>query len=240
MKRSVFLVGLSGSGKTTIGRLLASHLDLPFKDTDEEIQRATGRSIPEIFNNDGEPAFRATERRIVERVMADGPAIVSTGGGVPMDDGSRRAMHAAGTVVWLDAPTDVLVSHLATSDAETRPLLAGDRAAAIERLRSERSFAYAQADLRITTANHSPEQLASMIAHDLEQLAEIDAVWVETPSRTYPVYVGAGALDLTGGRRPPTDEGHRRIIIGSARSTGVPAELQPNFGPRYELLRGLP
>jgi shikimate kinase / 3-dehydroquinate synthase len=200
MKRSVFLVGLSGSGKTTVGRLLAERLGARFVDTDVDIERTTGRRIPDIFAADGEAAFRELERRTIREVIEAGPAVVSTGGGAPVDDDSRRAMHAAGLTIWLDAPTEVLVQRLAALGTEERPLLAGDGgpAATLDRLRAERRFAYAEADLRVDTADLAPERVVAMIAADLEQLTGIDTVWVQAPSRTYPVYVGRGVLDLAG------------------------------------------
>jgi len=198
MKRSVFLVGPSGSGKTTAGRLLADRLGARFVDTDAEIERIAGRAIPEIFATNGESAFRALERRIVAQLSEEGPAVVSTGGGAPVDDESRRAMHKAGTIVWLDAPSDVLLARLTATGAHDRPLLAGDAKATLNRLREERRFAYAEADLRIDTSTLTPERIAAMIAADLEQLAGIDTVWVHAPSRTYPVYVGTGVLDRAG------------------------------------------
>src|SRR6266545_355547 len=124
MSNSVFLVGLSGSGKTTTGGILAERLGLPFIDTDVEIERRTGRSIPAIFAQDGEPAFRDAERNVIREICASGPAVVSTGGGAPLAEESRRAMHAAGKIVWLDAPTSVLVDRLEGAEADERPLLA--------------------------------------------------------------------------------------------------------------------
>lgn len=208
MKRSIFLVGLSGSGKTTVGRLLAARMSARFVDTDAELERIAGRSIPDIFANEGEAAFRALERQVVQHVSEDGPSVVSTGGGAPVDPTSRRMMHARGTIVWLDTATDVLLERLAQQGTDDRPLLSdgggadGDRAddarATLERLRAERGFAYAEADLRVDTSGLEQDQIAAMIAADIHQMAAIDTVWVQPPSLTYPVYVGSGVLDRAG------------------------------------------
>ncbi len=198
MNRSIFLVGLSGSGKTTVGRLLAAHLGARFIDTDAELERIAGRSIPDIFASEGEAAFRALERQIVLHVSEDGPLVVSTGGGAPMDPASRRVMHASGTIVCLDAATDVLLARLADQGTSDRPLLSDNGEETLERLRAERRVAYAEADVRIDTTGLEQDQIAAMIAADIEQMAAIGTVWVQPPSLTYPVYVGPGVIDRAG------------------------------------------
>src|SRR5207249_9469483 len=120
----VFLVGLSGSGKSTVGGLLAARLGVPFVDTDASIEQGTGRSVVEIFASEGEAGFRARERVAVEAACAMPGGVVATGGGAPIDERSRLAMQRAGTVVRLEAPTDVLVGRLrAQPTGDVRPLL---------------------------------------------------------------------------------------------------------------------
>jgi shikimate kinase / 3-dehydroquinate synthase len=219
--KSVFLVGLSGSGKTTVGRALAQTLGVTFVDTDNEIERIARRRIPDIFAQDGERAFRALEHGVVCDIVKGYPAVVSTGGGAPIDPESRRLMHAAGAIVWLDAPTDVLLQRIQANGAPDRPLLARDGATALNRLREERRFAYAEADLRVDTSAHTPEQLAAMIAENLDQLAGIDTVWVQAPSRTYPVYVGSGVLEQAGHLLQQRGLGGTLRIIADERVTAL-------------------
>ena len=155
------------------------------------------------------------EATVLQEACASGPAVVSTGGGAPVAEQSRRAMHAAGKIVWLDAPPSVLAGRVETPETEERPLLAGGPAqATLGRLHAERRFAYAEADLHVDTSHPDPERLAAMIASDLDQLKNVDTVWVRTPSRTYPVYVGAGLLDRAGQLLAQRDlVGTLRIIV---------------------------
>src|SRR5690606_8275829 len=107
--RSIVLVGLMGAGKTTIGRRLAQKLGLGFVDADVEIERAAGESIPEIFERHGEAAFREGERRVIARLLEQGPQVLATGGGAFMDATTRANIAARGISIWLKADLDVLM-----------------------------------------------------------------------------------------------------------------------------------
>jgi len=164
--RSIVLVGLMGAGKTSVGRCLARHLDLPFSDADEEIARAAGRSIAEIFADFGEAAFRNGERRVIARLLAGPPRILATGGGAYMDPETRGRIRAAGMAVWLRAELDVL--HERTRRKTTRPLLAdGDPRATLERLIRERYPVYAEADIVVDSRL---EPLETTVARVLDAL----------------------------------------------------------------------
>lgn len=106
----IVLVGLSGSGKSTIGPRLARRLDLLFVDTDRSVVARAGKSIDEIFSEFGEPTFRAYEREAVREAVAGPRAVISTGAGAPIDATSRAALWEGNAVVWLDAPIDVLTA----------------------------------------------------------------------------------------------------------------------------------
>lgn len=154
MPRPIFLTGMMGSGKTTIGRLLAQHLGATFIDLDERIERLFGRTIPAIFA-EGEPQFRHLERRALETLVAEPAfgsraAVVATGGGIILDPQNRATMAAHGSVVHLEVPLDDLVGRLGSPAARAaRPLVAGEPSVLRERiagLLSARNDAYRTAE----------------------------------------------------------------------------------------------
>ncbi len=166
--RPIVLVGLMGAGKSTIGRRLAAALDLPFVDADEEIERAAGLPVAEIFARHGEPEFRRGERRVIERLLQGPPHVLATGGGAFMDPHTRALVRAHATSVWLRADIDVLMRRVEKRD--TRPLLrGGDPRAVMERLMAERYPAYAEADLTVDS-NNAPHGAA--VALVLKALAQ--------------------------------------------------------------------
>jgi shikimate kinase len=141
--RHLVLVGMPGSGKSSVGKRLAKVLDLPFVDLDRAVERAAGRTIPELFANEGEPAFRALESAaLVEALAAPGPGVIATGGGAVLAPANRAALRDGAEVVWLRARAATLGGRVA--DGAGRPLLAGDPAAAIEQLLAVRGPIYAE------------------------------------------------------------------------------------------------
>jgi shikimate kinase len=155
--RSIALVGLMGSGKTTVGRRLASALGLPFKDADAEIEAAAGRSVSDIFAELGEPEFRAGERRVIARLVGDGPMVLATGGGAYVDAETRTLLRERAISIWLKADIDVLAKRVARRD--TRPLLRGkDPVAVLSAMAEKRYPIYEEADIVVETPDS---------AHDL-------------------------------------------------------------------------
>ena len=123
----IFLIGLPGAGKTTLGRALATALDWPFADLDAEIEQATGRSVGELFEDEGEDFFRVQEADVLRHVGQAAPLVLATGGGTPCFHDSLDWLLARGAVVWLDVPPATIVERLLTATAApvgTRPLLA--------------------------------------------------------------------------------------------------------------------
>jgi shikimate kinase len=145
LTRTVALVGMMGAGKSSIGRRLATRLNVPFKDADTEIESAAGCSISEIFERYGEPAFRDGERKVIARLLSEPPHVMATGGGAFIDPETRARMKDGAVTIWLRAPVDVLLAR--TGRRDTRPLLKnGDPRETLERLLRERGPVYAQAD----------------------------------------------------------------------------------------------
>jgi len=156
--RPIVLVGLMGAGKTTVGRRLAALLHLPFIDADEEIEKAAGLEISEIFALHGEEEFRRGERRVIARLLQGAPHVLATGGGAFMNPETRALVRAHATSVWLRADLDVLMRRVEKRD--NRPLLKqGDPRATMERLMAERYPIYGEADL-VVDSNNGPHSSA--------------------------------------------------------------------------------
>ena len=160
LDRPVVLVGMMGTGKSTVGRRLATLLDLPFADADDEIEQAAQMSVSEIFEAFGEDYFRAGERRVMVRLLDGGPCVIATGGGAFVQPETRALILDRGIAVWLDSDVDTLVER--TSRKDTRPLLKGGNARdIITDLKERRAPAYAEAPIHITS-DRGPHGEAAM------------------------------------------------------------------------------
>jgi shikimate kinase len=158
LNRTVALVGIMGAGKSSIGRRLATRLEVPFRDADAEIEAAAGCSIPEIFARFGEPEFRDGERRVIQRLLKDAPHVLATGGGALLNAETRARIANETFSIWLRAPLDLLVARVERRD--TRPLLRdGNPRATLEKLLQEREPLYAQANL-VIDAEDGPHHVA--------------------------------------------------------------------------------
>ena len=148
LSRTVVLIGLMGAGKTHVGRRLARLLNVPFFDSDHEVEQAAGMSVSDIFETLGETAFRDAERRVIRRLLEGEPSILATGGGAYMNNDTRQSIAGGASSVWLKASLQVLLSR--TGRSNRRPLLAnGDAEAILSDLMAKRYPIYAQADMTV-------------------------------------------------------------------------------------------
>ena len=160
--RSIVLVGLMGAGKSCVGRELAESLGIPFHDSDEEVEKAAGCEVKDIFKVYGEPAFRDCERRVIARLLGEGPCIIATGGGAFMDLETRKSVKENALSVWLRADPEVL--HQRTKKSKTRPLLNnGDPLQTLKDLADKRYPTYAEADVTVETGHESLEATISKV-----------------------------------------------------------------------------
>jgi shikimate kinase len=166
LPRTVVLVGLMGAGKSAIGRRLALHLDLPFVDADDEIERAAGCSIAEFFERFGEAEFRNGERRVIARLLEAEPHVLSTGGGAYIDPQTRALMREKALTVWLRADLDVLFDRV--KKRTHRPLLQqGNPREILGRLMDQRYPIYAEADLVVESTAQSPDRTTEEVIEAL-------------------------------------------------------------------------
>jgi shikimate kinase len=151
-RRTIALVGLMGVGKSSVGRRLANALGLPFRDADAEVETAAGRSIPEIFAELGEPAFRDGERRVIGRLLEGPPHVLATGGGAFVNPETRTLIKANALSIWLKADLEVLARRIGRKDS--RPLLAGKDPMDVLRAQAELRYPlYAEADIAVETGD---------------------------------------------------------------------------------------
>ncbi len=152
-ERTILLVGLMGSGKSTVGRGLAGALQLPFRDADEEIEHAARRTVAEIFAERGEREFRDGERRVIARLItSEPPHVLAAGGGAFMDADTRALARRAALCVWLKADLEVIVRRV--SRRNTRPLLHGrDPLEVLTAQAAQRYAHYAEAHVTVPTAD---------------------------------------------------------------------------------------
>jgi shikimate kinase len=186
-QRHLVLVGMMGSGKSSVGKRCAERLARPLVDTDEIVESLAGASVSEVFARDGEAAFRALERQAVaDACAAPVPVVIAAGGGAVLDAENRKHLRATGTVVWLQASPAKLAARV--GDARTRPLLRDDAANSLERLDTLRRPAYeAAAHATVDTEGLS---IAAVVDAVLEKFAPMStervSVQPETPVEPMP------------------------------------------------------
>ena len=166
-KKNVVLVGMMGAGKTSIGKRLAAELDIPFVDADNEIEAAANMTIPEIFETYGEQHFRDGERKVIARLLRDGPRVIATGGGAVADPETRQRIGRKSIAIWLKADVEVLLERV--KRRSNRPLLeADDPERVLRRLAAEREPFYSCADITVRSHNAPHQNVVSEILSRLD------------------------------------------------------------------------
>jgi 3-dehydroquinate synthase len=253
-KPNIFLTGFSGSGKTTVGKEVARRLGWRFVGIDDEIVEAQGKPIEAIFNELGEAGFRQIEREHLASACEGERQVVSTGGGIVMDENNVQMMERSGVIVYLDANPEVIHARLETERARgdnpaVRPMIAAsDQLSRIRDLKARRQPSYSQAHWTVHTDSLTPGQAAEEVTRAFGLLnqpgddgrpQETDlAAVVHTSSVDYPVWVGWGILDGLGERvkrilEPPAayvigDDGaftHARQAQASMEAAGIPTHM---------------
>ncbi len=169
--RSIVMVGMMGCGKSAIGRRLANALDLKFVDADDEIEKAAGMSISEIFQQLGEQHFRDGERRVIARLLAGGPQVLSTGGGAYMSEETRERVRTAGISIWLNAELPILMKRVMRRD--NRPLLrTHNPEARMRELLDIRNPIYAEADISVESREVAHDVIVGEILQKLAARTE--------------------------------------------------------------------
>ncbi|MFL6635767.1 MAG: bifunctional shikimate kinase/3-dehydroquinate synthase AroKB [Massilia sp.] len=207
---NIFLVGLMGAGKTTIGRLLARRLDMTFIDSDHEIEARTGATIPWIFEIEGEASFRRREADVIRELTGQNGIVLATGGGAVLDPASRALLAERGTVIYLRASVSSIL--LRTAHDKNRPLLqTADPRRKLEDLTAQREPLYREiADIVIDTGRPNVQSMVQTILDQLEadnaarEQANAKTTMneqacislnVELGDRSYPIAIGRGLLD---------------------------------------------
>jgi len=161
MVRNIILIGFMGTGKSTVGKAVATELDWGFIDTDEQVEALAGKSISELFAQDGEQHFRKLESQVLSDIAKREHLVVSTGGGAVLRQENRQAMLASGLVVALTADAETIIERVRLDT--NRPLLAGDLPSKVQRLMKERAGAYDFATVKIDTSGLGVEEIVEII-----------------------------------------------------------------------------
>jgi shikimate kinase/3-dehydroquinate synthase len=212
--RSIVLVGMMGAGKTSVGRRLAAHLNLPFVDADSEIEAGAQMTVPEIFERFGEPYFRDGERKVLARLLAEGQKVLATGGGAFMNEATRARIAQAGVSIWLKPDIEVLMRRV--RKRSNRPLLqTANPEETLRRLMQERGPIYGLADLTIEPRDGPHDFVVETIVSALgahlaaprgtalngvgaASAEEIREVEVALGARAYKILIGEGLIASAG------------------------------------------
>jgi len=247
---NLYLIGFSGSGKSTVGRDVAQALGWAFIDTDDEIVRRSGTSIDKIFADIGEEGFREVEHEVLATLARGTHCVVSTGGGMVTEERNWRLMAESGVVVCLEARPETIAGRVSSGTAEpVRPMIdPGLVGRPVDDLKAERQHLYARADWTVHTDRLTPVAVADEVVRALKTLSADDrpefgqdddlAAVVRTGSGDYPIWVGFDGLGSVGERARKivgpdvayviADEGssrHARRAQASLEASGIAAHI---------------
>ena len=166
LSKSIVLIGLMGSGKSAIGRILSQKMRVPLSDTDKIIEKEVGKTIDEIFNDPGEKYFRQVEEEVVGRVLDKAAHIISTGGGSILSSKTRKAIKSKSFSIWVQCDVDIISNRI--HDQEKRPLLKNNNILdTLVKKNKERIKFYRQADSHIVNENSDIEMTVEAIVEEL-------------------------------------------------------------------------
>jgi 3-dehydroquinate synthase len=189
--KHIFIYGPPGSGKSTVGKILADRLEIPFLDLDVEIERMAGQTISQIMSEQGEPIFRDLETAALEKAASGAASVIALGGGALLRDSNRVCAESAGEVVLLEADLPTLLERLKSASGQ-RPLLTGDMEEKLRSLMARRQAHYESFIMRVANVSSSPEA----VAREIQQ--KLGAFRVRGMGAGYDVLVRAGGLDRLG------------------------------------------
>ncbi|WP_336278656.1 shikimate kinase [Bartonella sp. CB175] len=167
-KRALVFVGLMGAGKSVIGRRVSTILDLPFYDSDQEIEKAAQMTIPELFKVYGELEFRSLEQRIILNLIKKKPLVLATGGGAYINENIRNTIHENGISIWLKADLNILIQRI-LKGRQTRPLLQTENPKeTMQKLMEQRYPIYAKANLTINSHQRNSHTVAKNVIRSVQ------------------------------------------------------------------------
>ena len=242
-RRNIYLTGFSYTGKSSVARMISVRLHIDFVDTDELIESRTGKTVSEIFAQEGEAVFREMESELLREVSQWPNIVVATGGGIILDPENREVMQRTGAVVCLEAQPATILAHMRADEhsGTERPLLASaDPLARITALKASRQAVYAIADWTVNTDSLTTEDVAAQAERGaeagwrrldsgelLEQTAadaDTDVAFtVRTETAAYPIVVAPGALEILGRRMSDLGLTGRACVI---TDSGIPGQLR--------------
>ncbi len=167
--RNIVFLGMMGSGKSAIGKMVARRLGFEFRDADAEIEEAAGRSVSDIFAQYGEDEFRRLEQRVIDRVLSDGPLLLALGGGAFMHEDTRKLVEREALSVWLNADLEIILERVSRRPGK-RPLLkTGDPREIIAKLMKKRDPVYALADVHVMSHGGTKAEMRDFVLDKIDQ-----------------------------------------------------------------------